>query len=90
MIINEADITKEKTDEGEIWTTPWRTSRVEAYVDLVDCSQFLHDYLATFDPWPQYETTLEDDDENSRHRAYCTLTITPENKPSASSDSAST
>lgn len=75
MITDESQITKEKTETGEIWTTPWRYSRVEAYVDLSDCSQFMHDYLASQNWELEPFTTIEDDDEHSRHRAVCTLTF---------------
>lgn len=75
MILDESQVEKTSTETGELWTTPWRYSRVEAYTDLIDIQDYVHAY--TLEKSFTSESILEDDDDNSRHRARCSLTPAP-------------
>lgn len=71
MIVSEEQLTKEKTDEGEVWTTPWRMTRSEAYVDLVDATDYAQRYGEK--AGMKAAATLEDEWEKNQHRAVFTF-----------------
>lgn len=71
MIVDETQLTKEKSEDGETWTTPWRMTRSEAYVDLVDATDYAtrHGQENNLSVAP----ALEDDWDENRHRAVYTF-----------------